>query len=237
MKQLGLIIAIVIMLMIMVSACTPTAQQATDEPTSTQTPNTLATTAFERTAIARFTENPNFSASMTPFYGDILLNEFIRYITETPVFEPDRECYLVGDYWQLYDLADAIENSLQEIEISTTLIQAFVSVVWNISECDEYLIVRNSITVWLDKPVRLQSDKFDAMFISLLDVLLSETDDVPDISSEQAMIGFDIYFDTTTNQAINIETNRLEVSEALGNNLTGDELLEHLGGLRIINNP
>jgi hypothetical protein len=61
---------------------------------STSNPNEAGTVAFERTAIAIFTQNPTLALSSTPFYAEIIYNEVLRNLTEVPL--PRRNCYLVA---------------------------------------------------------------------------------------------------------------------------------------------
>lgn len=231
----GIFKSYLLLLVFLISACSSVAVQNTVEPTSVRTPDTSATVAFERTAIARFTENPESAEMMTPYYGEILWNEVIRQITETPIFDPDRECYPVGDFWQLRELSDSIEIGLAEVDIPV-ISEAWVNVVWNTNVCDEFLIVENTIRIWVQELIEPESDEFDVQLISILEVFLSETENATDISPVPVTIELGIYFDAA-NSRFFIETNRLVVSRALENGLSGEPLIESLGGLTIINNP
>ncbi len=67
--------------------------QTSPAPDMTSTDaNIQLTVAFEDTAVAKFTENPEFVSSMTPFYAQIIYNDVLRNLTEIPF--PGRPCYL-----------------------------------------------------------------------------------------------------------------------------------------------
>jgi hypothetical protein len=145
-------------LLLVISACTSTEIVVTPLPTeATEEINLAATEAYqatvdtERTAIARFTENPTLALSSTPFYGIILYNEVVRQHTQTPTLDPIQptpECWLVADYWQLRDFETNINETLSQNGIEAH-IESFVSVVWGTETCGEYLPVSNRISIWL----------------------------------------------------------------------------------------
>jgi hypothetical protein len=145
-------------LLLVISACTSTEIVVTSIPTeATEEINLAATEAYqatvdtERTAIARFTENPTLALSSTPFYGIILYNEVVRQHTQTPTLDPIQptpECWLVADYWQLRDFETNINETLSQNGIEAH-IESFVSVVWGTETCGEYLPVSNRISIWL----------------------------------------------------------------------------------------
>lgn len=201
---------------LLINACSTTDIQNTDVPKATRTPNTVATVSFEQTAIARFTENPELASSMTPFYGAILWIEAIRQITETPVFDSERECYLVADYWKMSDLEDNVESNLLENDI-LVFVTAFVSVLWNSENCDQYLPVSNRINI--------QFEADDAPDLeSIINIVSTEALLVADLSPDLLGVEISIYADSS----LVLFTNMQKISDALANSLTGDVLIDEL---------
>jgi hypothetical protein len=69
---------------------------STPQPSLTYPYPEQVTVDFERTMIARFTENPTLALSSTPFYVYIIHSEILRQFTETPreVFLCEKPCSL-----------------------------------------------------------------------------------------------------------------------------------------------
>lgn len=208
------------------TACISNLSLNTSEPMASPTINSIATLQFESTAIARFTEQPDYRASLTPFYGHILFNEAFRQITETPVFDAERECYLVADFWKMRDLEDDIQFQLLEIYESIS-VTAFVRAVWNSETCNEYLPTANSINIWIGDDDEDTQLSIEASTVKItLDIIIDSLSSRSDISSDLSSIL--IFISSETSQRIN--TNLLKVNQALSNERTGDELIEALGG-------
>lgn len=216
----------ILILFLVVSACTTTDSQDANIPTSTRTPDQFATVEFEQTAIAHFTEYPELVSSITPFYGQILWNEAIRQITETPIFDPERECYLVADFWKLSVLESNINNDLQEnnITASTT---AFAHAVWDNANCGEYILVSNSIGVWIESADGGESSTdVSSQLETIINSIFTATRDEIDISQDLSSV--EVTITGGSPSELLLYTHLQAIFEALTENLTGTVLIEML---------
>ena len=215
-----------IIVILFFTACTSDLSSNTIETVVSPTIDTVATLEFETTAIARFTEQPQYTASLTPFYGHILFNEAVRQITETPVFDAERECYLVADFWRMSDLEAEIQSQLLVI-YDSVFVTAFVRVVWDSETCNEYLPTSNSINIWIgDNDENTQLNIDSSTIKTALDIIIVNLSSESDISVDLTSI--EIVLSSEASQGIN--TNLLEINQAFSDELIGDDLIEALGG-------
>ncbi len=112
-----------------------------------------ATVQAEREIILQLTTQPDVALSITPYYAEILFNEAERYVTTaTPTLDPSQptpSCWLVADFWQLPDVAQNIDRVLEQRNFQSST-EVFVSVVWNVNECDTYIPVSNRVRIWIE---------------------------------------------------------------------------------------
>lgn len=219
----------ILLLFLVISACTTTDIQDIDVPTATRTPYILATVSFEQTAIARFTENPELASSMTPFYGAILWNEAIRQITETPVFDSERECYLVADYWKMSNSISSLEENIESDLIDNNIsavATAFAHAVWHSANCGEYILVSNSIGVWIEPDDGESSTDASSQLETIINSIVTATSS--EINISQDLFSVEVTITGGSPSELLLYTNLQVISEALAENLTGTVLIEAL---------
>jgi|GEM_PF-3210930 len=193
----------------------------------------MSTLIFEQTSIARFTAEPDNTNLTTPFYGQILYNEAVRQITATPTIDPslpEPNCWLVADFWQLSNIEQDIHEDLLQSEIETT-VEAFVSVVWNYDQCEEYLPVSNRIRVWINPDFDFETADIAPITETILETIVIRIQNSSDISPDISRIEFTIYF-PISNQQLSVQTTLAEVEQAIQNGFVGEELLTAVGGIR-----
>lgn len=131
------------------------------------------TVQAEEEIILQLTEQPDSVQSITPYYIEILYNEALRHITATPTidpFQPTPACWLVADFWQLYDVANDIDQTLEQSGFHASA-EVFVSVVWNVNDCDSYVPVSNRVRIWIEEDTMLTPEAFHTVLTEVAKVI------------------------------------------------------------------
>jgi hypothetical protein len=188
------------------------------------------TESFQRTAIVQLTDVPRIAQTMTPFYGDVLFNEAVSYITVTPTLNPvgpTPECWLVPDFWELPELEQVLADALAADGFESN-VEAFVSVVWNTEQCETYLPVSNRIRIWIESNAVMSTETMVMTIHAVSDVLTDGFNPFEDISPLKSNVSVTLYY-TVRDETRYIATDlqQLETNAEL----TGDTLIGALGGL------
>lgn len=189
--------------------------------------------SIETTAIAQLTANPENASLMTPFYAEVLFNEAIRYITTTPTLDPllpTPQCWLVADYWQLHDLSQSIEDTLSPT-FDTVQVDSFVSVVWNVENCGEYIPVSNRIRIFVETDEIFDETRVAAALPSIMDGIISNLSAESDLTSVKSNVEVMIAF-ANFDSSVYVQTNLSLLESAIERNLSGQKLIDFLGGIQ-----
>lgn len=191
-----------------------------------------ATVQVEREIILQLTTQPDVALSITPYYAEILFNEAERYVTTaTPTLDPSQPtpaCWLVADFWQLPDVAQNIDRALEQRNFQSST-EVFVSVVWNVNECDTYIPVSNRVRIWVEDDGLVSTDDG---FLTILDEVASSirsanSDDISAVESNVEITVNVVSDDRTTY----LSTNLAEYNEIPQNDLPPSEIISLLGGI------
>jgi hypothetical protein len=197
-------------------------------------PTLNATKIFEHTAIARFTENPEWALSSTPYYGDILYNHAMDFFIVTPTLPPSQptpECWLYAAYINMAEFsADIVETLAQSYDLAASA-QTFNYPLYNISNCDDYLLVKNRISIGILSPELVDSAHAGEMTEQILSVLAGAIGDSEEFTDESYNIFLYIDF-TQADKHFILNSNWQMASQAYEDGLEGEALLEALGGLQ-----
>lgn len=202
----------------------------------TISPQTNATVDFESTAVALFTANPRYSLSSTPYYAEILYNQAIYQLTQTPTIDRSGltpNCSLVADFREIRDLSDIVMQSFDNQSISIFM-RTFTSGVWGVdANCSEFFPVFTRIRIWVEMDgngsASLVSETV-ANIIRLINENISQADMISPVLSN---INLSIYFGYEEQQ-LGIFTTWLIAQQSYLNGLRGEDLIDALGGVILL---
>ncbi|MCB9450165.1 MAG: hypothetical protein H6672_01930 [Anaerolineaceae bacterium] len=186
------------------------------------------TVEAEKKIILELTIQPDIAQSVTPYYIEILYDEALQYNKVAPTInplQPTPECWLVADYWQLKNVADDINQTLEQDGFQTTA-EVFVSVVWNVHECDSYVPVSNRVRVWIEGDTMLAPEAFRTILTQIADVMKDESNS-ENMTLARSNIEIAVYF-VSSDGNIDLYTNLAELDALLRENIPSSELLDML---------
>lgn len=207
-------------------------QQTTPYPSESDTQLYQSTTSFEKTAIAVFTQNPTLALSSTPFYAEIIFDDTLRQITETPyhgalTIPSTSKCSPALSNIVLSELSGKIMQMLKSRNIDARVLVVSSGVEGIDSDCRiPFQAVHSRIDVGVDLENLDDNSRLTDLGSRILDFLMGYWDKMEDVAKKcDILVSFHSGEDN-----ISMNTSYDALVRAYTNGLRGDALVASLGG-------
>jgi hypothetical protein len=236
-----------------------TARVPTNTPDVTATLAVQQTISFERTAIARFTENPTLALSSTPFYAEIIFNEIVRRgsaelayfqtdvanmaltasptqlptlnVTGYPTVTPSFFCYPVGANWTLSEPSEEYSTLLGEQIPDVNVFIFSVGIEGLDAACTiPFQPIWSRISVSVRGVDLSDNENVAELITTIVAFLAGNWDNLENVSRINTTLGISFPQPETESTQPYIWIDILVALQAYNDGLRGEALVEALGG-------